>query len=350
MPNDIFELGDVTVEPGHRRIVRLPLPELYSHSPISMPVQVLHGKHPGPALFVSAAVHGDEINGLEIIRRLVARIDPQRLRGTLVAVPVVNVYGFVNRSRYLPDRRDLNRSFPGSTGGSMASRLANTFVESIAARCTHGIDLHTGAIGRENLPQIRGQILDDQVIEDMARAFGAPIMLNARVIEGTLREAMARKGIPLLLYEAGEALRFDEVSIRGGVDGTIRVMRQLGMLRAGRARKNPAVSVLARGSTWLRAPQSGILRSVVPLGGTVEAGQTIGWIADPFGEQEAAVVADVDGVIIGRTTVPLVHAGEALIHVATFKESDSAAESVEQYQEELDPQREQDHHQEPPLV
>ncbi len=330
-------LGGITVAPGEQRAIEIQLPELYSHSPVYMPVSVVNGKRRGPVLFISAAIHGDEINGVEIIRRLLRKRYISKIRGTLIAVPVVNVYGFITQSRYLPDRRDLNRSFPGSDKGSMAARLAHTFLQEIVSHCTHGIDLHTGASGRENLPQIRAKVIEAPATEAMARAFAAPVILNSELRDGSLRETVADE-IPILLYEAGEALRFNEVAIRAGVKGIVRVMRHLGMLPATRKpRHTPPEPLVALSSQWVRAPQSGILRTIVPLGGRVNREEVIGWVSDPFGKEELPVKASASGIVIGRTNLPLVHEGEALFHIARFRQPDTAAESVEYFQEQNDP-------------
>ncbi|MCB1801663.1 MAG: succinylglutamate desuccinylase/aspartoacylase family protein, partial [Gammaproteobacteria bacterium] len=201
-----FQIGDRLVRPGQRQSVQLELPGLYTNDPVSMSVQVLHGTKDGPVVFVSAAVHGDEINGVEIIRRLLRMPQVKRLRGTLLAVPIVNVFGFHNRSRYLPDRRDLNRSFPGSMAGSMAGRLAHVFTTEIIARSDVGIDLHTAAIHRDNLPQIRADI-NDPILEPLARAFSAPVLLHSAAPSGSLRGAASEHDVPVMVYEAGEALR-----------------------------------------------------------------------------------------------------------------------------------------------
>jgi len=345
-----IRIGDVSVAPGEQRSVELSLPSFYSHSPVVMPVHVINGRRDGPVLFVSAAIHGDEINGVEIIRRLLKTRQIQKLKGALIAVPVVNVYGFISQSRYLPDRRDLNRSFPGSETGSMAARLAFTFMREVVSQCTHGIDSHTGAIGRENLPQIRAKVFDAPRTAAMACAFGAPVILNAELRDGSLREAVAEHGIPVLLYEAGEALRFDEVAIRAGVKGITRVMRHLGMLAKIKSRKAATEPLVARNSHWVRAPQSGVLRMVVPLGAQVSKSQIIGRVADPFGEQEEVIRADEAGIVIGKTNLPLVHEGEAVFHIARFKQPKSATESVEAFQEEHDPLGDSSPGQEPVIV
>ena len=331
-------IGGVQLKAGERQSIDLPLPSLYSHSQVTMPVHVINGKQSGPIIFVSAAIHGDEINGVEIIRRLLKRKCMKRLKGTLILVPVVNVYGFISQSRYLPDRRDLNRSFPGSESGSMASRLAYTFMQEIALKCSYGIDLHTGAIGRENLPQIRAKVDGDKTTEAMARAFNAPVIMNSELLDGSLREAVAKKNIPILLYEAGEALRFDETCIRAGVSGVLNVMRCLGMLPKKKPKRNPANILIAKSSKWIRAPQSGISRAIVPMGERVHKGDVIAWVSDPFGEQEQEIISPISGIIIGKSNLPLVHEGEALFHIARFDENDTVADSLEEFQEQHDPQ------------
>lgn len=326
-------IGGVEVRPGRRAALELEVPDLYTHTRVTLPIQIIHGREPGAVLFLSAALHGDEINGVEIIRRVLLEKALKHLRGTLVAVPVVNIYGFINKSRYLPDRRDLNRSFPGSETGSLAARMAHLFLNEIAAKCTHGIDLHTGAIHRENVPQMRA-LLDDPETERLARGFGLPIILNAGIVEGSLREAVERMGITVVVYEAGEALRFDELAIRVGVKGVLSAMRELGMLPGKPKRSN---ALVAESSSWVRAPQSGILRSMQPLGAKVEKGALLGVVSDPFGENEEPVYAPNVGIIIGRTTIPLVNEGEALFHIARFSRPDKVARDVEEIQQELDP-------------
>lgn len=323
------------MEPGQRRNVDLEVGRLYTHSPTNMPVQVISGKSAGPVLFVSAAIHGDELNGVEIIRRLLKLKEMEKLRGSLIAVPIVNLHGFIHTSRYLPDRRDLNRSFPGSEKGSLAARVAHLFMREIVSQATHGIDLHTGAIHRGNLPQIRAD-LDNPDTLAMAKAFGTPVILNAALRDGSLRAAAMDKAIPMLMYEAGEALRLDELCIRGGVEGVLRVMRMLGMLRQKR-RKPPPEPVMARSSSWVRAPQSGLFLAKVALGERVTKDQTVlGVVSDPFGEQAAEIRAPFSGIVIGRLNLPLVNEGDAIFHIARFWRTDVAAERWEDYQESLE--------------
>ena len=336
--NKAFKIGGVTIKPGERKYIELPLPGLYSHSNIHMPVHVMCGKEAGPTLFVSAAIHGDEINGVEIIRRLKNANSVKRLKGTLITVPIVNVYGFINKTRYLPDRRDLNRSFPGSETGSMASKLAHVFQTNISTRCDYGIDLHTAAIARDNLPQIRA-VLENEEVKELALAFGAPVVLNAPIREGSLREAAAQTDIKMLLYEAGEALRFDEISIRAGVSGIINVMRKIGMLSRSRKRVKLAPAI-AHSSQWIRASESGILRATIPMGNRVNKGEVLGYISDPFGEADIEIKAPVSGMVIGRTTLPLVHEGEAIFHMAIFDELGEAESVYETFHSHVDPEDE----------
>ena len=344
-------IGGQDIAPGTRAVVDVPIAEMYTHAKLTMPVSVVRGRRPGPTMFVSAALHGDELNGVEIIRRLLKLRVLERLRGTLIAVPIVNVYGFLRHSRYLPDRRDLNRSFPGSSSGSVASRLAHVFVSEILSKADYGVDLHTGAVHRANLPQIRADLSNETVL-GMAQAFGCPLLIDARLREGSLREYADKKGVPLLLYEAGEALRFDEFSIRAGVRGVSDVMRHLKMLPERRRRKAPLQPTIAEDSNWERAPESGILRSLVDLGQFVAKGQTLAHIADPFGETEAAVISEHAGIVIGRSYLPLAHAGDGLYHVARVKGGEALADRVSAYQSAHEPEEpgEVGYAGEPPIV
>ncbi len=327
-----FELGGISVPPGGRANIDIPLSLLYDHTPMAMNVTVVHGRRPGPVLFLTAAVHGDEINGTEIIRRVLNLSAVRSLRGTVLAIPVVNVYGFISLTRYLPDRRDLNRSFPGSPTGSLASQLAHTILTQVISRCTHGIDLHTGAIHRANLPQVRGDISNPNV-RAMAESFGVPVILNAALRDGSLRKAGIDEGIPVLVFEGGEALRFDESVIRAGVKGVARVMESLDMIRRRPARA-PTKSFLARKSAWVRAPAGGILRTSRRLGASVQEGDLMGMIGDPYGEQDAPVISTADGIVIGISNLPVVNQGDALFNVALISDSDAASEAVDIFQDD----------------
>ncbi|QBG49318.1 succinylglutamate desuccinylase/aspartoacylase family protein [Verrucomicrobia bacterium S94] len=342
-------IGGQHIAAGTESSIQLPLPEFYTNTPASMTIHVIHGKTAGPCLMVTSCLHGDEINGIEIIRRLLGQKVLKRLKGTLILIPVVNVFGLVARSRYLPDRRDLNRSFPGSPKGSMAGRLAHVIMSELFPHCTHIIDLHTGAIDRENLPQIRATLNGDEKLMELAQAFNAPVILDAPLREGTFRQAAHSRGIPTLVYEAGEALRFDEISIRAGVAGILNVLSSLGMIRKRSPRKEHQ-SLLAKNSSWVRAPQSGIARSVIALGERVKSGDKLAYISGPLGELEEVVKSPASGIVIGRTRLPLVHEGEAIFHIATFARPAAAAESIENFQDAFDPDTDTEESDEPPLI
>ncbi|GAA1514218.1 succinylglutamate desuccinylase/aspartoacylase family protein [Nocardioides humi] len=311
-----FAIGSVRVRAGSTKEVELPITRLVTGGDVSLPVRVVHGREPGPAVWVNAAIHGDEVMGVEVIRQALATLSARTFRGTLVAVPVVNVLGFMTGDRYLPDRRDLNRSFPGSARGSLASRIAHLFMTEVVSKCDVGIDLHTGADRRTNLPQIRAD-LDDPRTRALAEAFGAPVMVHARLRDGSLRQAGRDAGAAVLLYEAGEALRFQEEPIAVGVAGVRRVLASLGMIDPEPADADHAAPLECRSSGWVRARGTGILHLDVHLGEQVEEGQRLGGLSDTFGRRVRLVHADRSGVVIGLTRAPIVNAGDALVHIAS---------------------------------
>lgn len=343
-------IGGKTISPGERLSIDLPVALLHTQTPLSMPIQIRRGRKEGPRLFISAAIHGDELNGVEIIRRLHQHKSLSMLRGTLITIPIVNIYGVIHHSRYLPDRRDLNRSFPGSERGSLASRLANLFMTEIVANCTHGIDIHTGVLHRSNLPQLRVN-LDDCDAKELAQSFGVPVIINSDLRDGSLRQAASERGIPMLLYEAGEALRFDELSIRAGVKGIINVMRTLGMLPKSRYRSKTTIEpLIARSSSWVRAPESGVFRAFTVLGIQVKKGDVLGVIDSPFGDNEVEVVAPTSGLVIGKTSLPLINEGDALFHIARFQAVKEVAEKVEAFTETLVEVAPEEPFDEPPII
>lgn len=328
-----FALGGVEVAAGERTTIDLPLAELYTHSAVTLPVHVVHGKQTGPTLFISATIHGDEINGVEIIRRLLRNKVMSRLKGTLLAVPIVNPFGFIQRSRYLPDRRDLNRSFPGSPKGSLAGRIAYLFMQEIVRRSTHGIDIHTGSNYRSNLPQVRTSLDDDENVR-LAMAFGAPMVIHSQVRDGSLREAVADYGIPVLLYEAGEALYFNESAIRLGVRGALNVMRTIGMLAPGSTRQKPS-PVVSRKTNWVRATRSGIFSKQVSLGNLVHKDDPLGILSDPLGDESEVILAPFTGVVIGQSTLPLIHEGDALFNLARVEDIGEAGDVLDDFTSSL---------------
>ena len=314
-----FGIGSHAIERGTRATVDLPVSVLSNHTPMTLPIHVLHGARPGPVMFISGVVHGDEIQGVEIIRRVLRHKTLENLAGTLLAIPIVNAFGFLNHSRYMPDRRDLNRSFPGSDHGSLASLLADLFMREVVQRSQYGIDLHTAALHRSNLPQIR-IAPDEPELLKLAESFGPPVVLVSKLRDGTLRQCARDAGVKVLLYEGGEALRFDEVAIRAGTLGILRVMKTLGMIEGASVGHGKVAPALSHSSTWLRAPEGGILRTRCGIGDHVGKGEVIGEISDPIGERSVEVVCEDDGIVIGRTNLPVVNRGDALHHVARMKD------------------------------
>lgn len=314
MRNEPVEIGGTTVAPGRRARLEIPVARLATGTFLSLPVAVVNGNRPGPRLWLSGVVHGDELNGMEIIRRVLQELRPRSLAGAVIAVPIVNVFGFVNESRYLPDRRDLNRSFPGSPRGSLASRLAHLFLAEVVDRCQYGIDLHTGSDHRFNLPQIRADLTDPES-RRLADAFGAPVTIHSQTRDGSLREACSKRSIPVLVFEGGEAHRFNDTAIEAGATGVLRVLAALGMRDNGEHPPPPPTTVV-RHTQWIRARRSGIFRTDVRAGQEVARGEELGTIADALGDATIKVKAPVAGIVIGYTRSPLVSQGDALVHVA----------------------------------
>jgi len=239
-------------------------------------------------------------------------------------VPIVNGYGLISHSRYMPDRRDLNRSFPGSDHGSLASILADLLMREVVLRCKYGIDIHSAALHRINLPQIRISPGDDDLLA-MAEAFGASVVLVARLRERTLRQCALARGVKVLLYEGGEALRFDEPAIEAGVEGCLRVMHRIGMLAKPAVAPAEKAPTISHASQWLRAPEGGIFRNRRRIGNWVSTRETIGVISDPLGLLEWPVIAQEPGIIIGQSHLPVVNRGDALFHIAKAQQPQEKA-------------------------
>ncbi|MDF1796381.1 MAG: succinylglutamate desuccinylase/aspartoacylase family protein [Coxiellaceae bacterium] len=331
MKNNILTIGGTKIHPGERITLSLPMPKLYDWTPLTMPVHVIRGEKPGPVLCVTAAVHGDEVNGVEIVRRLLKKPFLKKIAGTLIAIPIVNVYGFLNQDRYLMDRRDLNRCFPGSQKGSLASRLAHLLSTEILSKITHQIDLHTGSLYRSNLPQIRADV-DHKETRHMAKYFNAPVILHSALRPGSLRHYASSLSIPFLLFEAGESLRFDEFSIKSGIKGITNVMGALKMLPKDKMPDIKFSSQLARSSFWVRSPYSGILRFYKTLGKKVKKGDLLAVISNPTGPEEYKLLSPLSGIIIGKSNLPTVYEGAALFHIACFEKVEAVANRVEYLQ------------------
>ncbi len=307
-----------SVMAGEVAEINLKVSEAVTHVPARIPVTVVRGTKPGPTLFATAAVHGDEINGTAVVRAVLDRLEADTLSGTFIGVPVVNRFGFPSGDRYLPDRRDLNRFFPGDSTGSMASRIAHQLFTKVLRHADAGIDLHTAATGRANLCHVRGDA-DDPALREMMRSFGAPIMMHGGGPDGSLRRAATAAGVPTIIFEAGEPSRFQQHVVQIGFHGVLGVMQALGMVKAKPVR--PGFQVLVRKSEWVRADHGGLLYLEVEPGDLVRAKQRIGIIHDPFGRHVDELRATKSGVILSTTTVPLANPGNAVVHIGHLHKS-----------------------------
>lgn len=339
MINNPITIAGYTIEPGQKKTILLPSPEIYTQTKVDIPAHVFHGKRSGPKIFVIGTIHGDELNSMEIIRRLHRKINVKYFSGTLITVPVANVYGLILQSRYLPDRRDLNRSFPGSKKGSLAARLARVIIDEVVTQCQYGIDLHTGGLGRINMPQLRVN-LDTPSVARLARIFDAPVILDAKLRDGSLRQSAGELGVPLLVYEGGEALRFNELCIRAGLRGILNVLNYLGMMSSNKKQMKHQKSVIPHTSRWVRAPASGLVQ---PLGDVyltltrpVKKGDVLAYIHDPFlVNKSVSVIAPFAGIIIGQSLRPLANEGEGLFHIASVKKIAGFRTYIEEYADEI---------------
>jgi uncharacterized protein len=306
---------------GETAELRLKVAESYTAEPVAVPVTVVRGA-PGPTLFVTATVHGDELNGVGILRGLLNDTDFSVLKGTLIAVPVVNVPGFLNQDRRLPDRRDLNRSFPGSRRGSLTARLAETLFREVVRKSDFGIDLHTGGGERTNYPQVRADLSRPGVAE-LASAFGCPLIVAGGGPEGSLRRTAVTAGVPTIVYEAGSARRLERPVIAVGIAGVLNVLRHLKMMPGEPA--SPPLRLLIDRTHWIRSKTGGILDLKVDLGQPLRRGVAISVNTNPFGREKSQLKAPYAGVVLGLTQLPLVHPGDAICHVArlTLQEIDA---------------------------
>jgi predicted deacylase len=327
--DEVMIISGHHIYPGERLRFEIPLPSLVTTTEVGMPVEVIRGQHPGPVLLITAAIHGDEVNGVEAIHRLLKSKKLKNIQGTVIAVPIVNIYGFHSNSRYLPDRRDLNRCFPGKPDGTLGARIAHVILEELVKYATHVIDLHTGAIHRSNIPQIRA-FVNKQEIRDLAKSFGAHVIINSNLKDGSFREAVRSRGIPMLLFEGGQALRFEEHVIKVTLRGIFEVMKFIGMIKSKKSK--PSECLEAKKSFWVRASESGILKIKKTLGSIVKRGELLALVTDTFGKVVEEITAPFDGVIIGGTHLPIIFAGEASFTLGLFED----IEIVEEYFELMD--------------
>ncbi|KPQ00651.1 MAG: putative deacylase [Bacteroidetes bacterium HLUCCA01] len=309
---DSITFNGKVIAPGEQRYVDLRIAKLPTHTPIDLPIYISRARQEGPTLLLTAGLHGNEINGIEIVRRLIASKVLHPERGTVVAVPVVNIYGFLQQERYLPDGKDLNRSFPGNKNGSLAGRVAFAIVNQILPIIDVGVDFHTGGASKDNYPQTRC-VLAHEDNRELAAAFSAPFTLNSPLIDRSFRKAAHRRGKSIIVYEGGESLRLDEQAIQHGIDGTLRLMKWLSM-KSTAPQAILANRVLEK-SVWVRARVSGLFRTELQPGDKISRNQPLGSISDPFGETEIEVKSPSNGYIVGLNRLPVVSAGDALIHL-----------------------------------
>lgn len=324
MKNTTIKICNETIHPGETINMAMPLPQLYTCAPLYMPIKVVHGRNAGPTLLVIAAMHGNELNGTQIINRLLSLPLLKKLSGTLVAIPVLNVQGLMNRSSTLPGGVNLDTCFPGADNGSNAARLAHLFNTAIFSNADYCIDLQTGPLNYSNLPQLFINVKDGKA-KHLAKAFNAPVVIGTTASEGSLCQLAEEKNISYIRYEAGEAMRFDEETIKVGLQGIVNVMRHLEMLpekqhKSGKAFK----SYFTDKYIWIHSEASGVSDSKIQLGKHIKKGDIISVIKDPFGVSTDVVVrSPYEGIIIGRNNMPLVQEGEGIFQLAVFAEMQS---------------------------
>ncbi|MDZ7847651.1 MAG: succinylglutamate desuccinylase/aspartoacylase family protein [Owenweeksia sp.] len=307
-----IQINDYTINPGDTTHLDLLVARLPSGTEITMPVHVYRHREPGPVILLSGGMHGDEVNGIEIVRRILDEKIPQKITcGSIVAMPIINVYGFINFARYVPDGKDINRSFPGREDGSLASMVAHLMTRMIIPEIDFGLDFHTGGSSRTNFPQIRFDPTDD-LAREVANAFDAPFTLHSSVIDGSFRETATNMGKSVVVFEGGETLRIDPKTVDEGIAGIKRVLHHFNMLPKA---PKPNHSRLFTDSTWVRAEASGLFRHRKASGNKVREGSTIGYISSPTNEYSIKVKAPRNGYIIGHNNFPLVHKGDALFNI-----------------------------------
>lgn len=329
-----FIIHESRIAPGTQATIAIPVSQQVTGLNSALSLRVMHGARRGPCVFVSAAIHGDEIIGTAVIQRLLERLSPEMLAGTIIFAPAVNIYGFAAHSRYLPDRRDLNRSFPGAEHGSLAAQLAHCFLTHVIDRCSLGIDIHSAAVHRYNLPQIR-IASGSPYLSELAMAFGAPIIIESPLRPGSMRALAHERETPMLLLEAGEALRFDRFALNVGVAGVLRVLAHIGMIDAEDGLEDVHVPLRSNRSSWVRAPRGGVSRRIHKSGDAVRKGEPLAFVGGLFGEDPMKLVSPSDGVIIGHATLPIVNQGDALFHIAEVDALNHAGEHSDSIVEAL---------------
>jgi len=314
----LLKMGGKTVRPGQSLDIHLEVSQRYTGDPISLPIRVHRGRRPGPTVFVSAAVHGDELNGTGVIHELMFAPEIKLVNGTLILIPVVNVFGFETQNRYMPDRRDLNRCFPGTPSGNLSSRMAHVIFKQIVGNSDYGIDLHTAAGSRTNFPNVRGDLSVPEV-RRVAKAFGCELMVNGKGPTGSLRREATKAGCPTIILEAGEPCKIEPGILEIGMRGVQNVLKEFGMLPGQCVR--PAYQTRVSKSLWVRSEVGGLLRFHVSPGHPVKEGEPIATNVSVFGKEQCVLVSPVNGIVLSMTTLPVVKPGEPVCHIAVPNQS-----------------------------
>jgi hypothetical protein len=338
MKNSSLKICDATIHPGEKATLALPLPEQYSCSPMYMPIKVINGKQPGPCLVTFSTLNGNEFNGLEILNQLFDLISPNELNGTLITVPVFNVYGLTHFPKVSPSGVTIANSFPGNENGTFGERIAYIFTEEILKKADYCVEFQTGSLNHEILPQIYCNF-DDREAKKLAKAFQAPVITEVETSSSELRMTTENLNIPLLVYEAGEAMRFDQVAIQTGLTGIQNVMQKIDMLPD--SIEQTITPVISKDDDWLIAPSSGILHTDVSLGEHIKRGEKIGRLSDPFSnENSTTVTSHLDGIIVGVNRSPLIQEGVSIFKIASFIDNQRAQSILEEW-EELKPENDE---------
>lgn len=315
MNDDVLSILGHNVRLGERKTINMNIAKLYTSTKVEIPVIVERSKIPGPVVLVTAGIHGDEINGVEIVRQLIRKKINRPVKGTIICIPVLNVFGFLSMDRNFPDGRDLNRVFPGTKNGSLASRFANQFTKEILPHADVCLDFHTGGASRFNAPQVRVAETDSENMK-LAQIFNAPFILISKNLSKSYRATCNKLGKQILLYEGGKSQSNNKEIAREGVNGSIRVLKHLGMLPMDFDEvKATTKSVIIQESFWLRAKFSGLLHLKVTCGAYVEKGAHIATITDPYGTMRHVIKATKNGYIMNTNEAPIVYQGDALFRI-----------------------------------
>lgn len=332
--NKKLRICDVTIQPGEEANLALPLPAQHSCAPLFMPIRVIHGKSEGPCLLLFSTLNGDELNGIEIVNRIIKNTKPSDINGTIIAIPVVNVYGLTHHPKRMPVGNDLASCFPGSELGNYGERLAHMFTKEIMSKADWCIELSTGGPNHNILPQVYCNF-DNRDTRKLAQTFCSPVVTDVSLRGNPLRQTFEDLGLPLIIYEGGEAMRFDENAIQVGITGITNVLQKLKMIDG--KLEQSVKPIFSKDENWIVAHAGGILHSDISLGQVIKAKEKLGWISDPFGTDESKVIKSPnDGIIVGINTTPLVYEGLPLFKVASFIDDERAETVIEEWNERQD--------------